>query len=126
MALITEEIVQSISDKIKRAEALLESYKKEAKDHGLTLDDKTNEIKEGSNEHNDRVSKIAGDGNTKIKEYNKFWTELYALNSERAEIINGKRFNNKNAWEAFRGDNAEEVMQPYDMSQEAWEAYLTN
>lgn len=124
MALITEELIKAISEKIERAENKLEMYFKEHEASSISQRDKKEEIKQWYTEHNDVLRKMSEDGNALIKSYDELWQEYFVLNSQRAEIINGKRFNNKEAWEAFRGDGLEESLQPYDMDDQSWNIYM--
>lgn len=124
MALITEELIKAISEKIERAEKQLESRFKEREASLISQEDKKAEIKDRSKEHEAILRKQTEDGNTLVKSYDALWQEYFVLNSQRAEIINGKRFNNKEAWEAFLNDGMQQVLQPYDMDDEAWNIYM--
>jgi hypothetical protein len=124
MALITESLIIAISEKIERAEKQLQIYLKEYEAASATQSHKIGEIKSRSEEHEAVLIKLHEDGNNLVKSYNELWREYFVLNSQRAEIINGIRFNNKEAWEAFLNDGMQQVLQPYDMNNESWEIWM--
>jgi len=124
MALITEELIKAISEKIENAENKLEMFFKDYESSSESQENKKREIKERTEIHEAILRKQLEDGNTLVKSYDALWREYFVLNSQKAEIINGIRFNNKEAWEAYLGDNMQEALQPYDMDSQAWEIYM--
>jgi len=124
MALITEELIKAISNKIEDAEITLKTFFEEYKASSESHKVKKEEIKQRSEHHDAVLRKQLEDGNTLTKSYDALWREFFVLNSQKAEIINGKRFNNKEAWEAFLGDGMQQAMQPYDMDDQTWNIYM--
>lgn len=124
MALITESIIKNIEAKIANAQGKLDSLNKDKADATATREGKQEEILDNTKQSREMIKRLTEEDNAYIVEYGKHWENFLALNSDRAEIVMGKKYNNNDAWTAFAGDFIQESMQPYDMEDDDWSKYM--
>lgn len=124
MALITESIIKNIEAKIANAQGKLDSFNKDEDSATGNRKNKQEEILDNTMQSREMIKRLTEEDNAYIVEYGKYWETFLALNSDRAEIVMGKKYNNSDAWTAFLGDSMQESMQPYDMEDDDWSKYM--